>query len=94
MDFMELDMTDCSITLRNIFLHFGEERQLEKLQEEQVELLEAFESEHTEHIQEELADNYNIIMQFIQEYGYKKIMKIAIEKQERTLKRIDEGWYI
>jgi len=86
-------MTDCSITLRNIFLHFGEERQLEKLQEEQVELLEAFESECTEHIQEELADNYNIIMQFIQEYGYKKIMRIAIEKQNRTIKRIDEGFY-
>ncbi|HQB64144.1 MAG TPA: hypothetical protein PLL21_07135 [Sedimentibacter sp.] len=86
-------MTDCSITLRAIFNHFGEERQLEKLQEEQVELLEAFESERPEYIQEELADNYNILMQFIQEYGYKKIMKIAIEKQERTLKRIEEGFY-
>ena len=87
-------MTDCSKTLRKIFLHFGEDRQLEKLQEEQIELLEAFESERPEHIQEELADNYNIIMQFIQEYGYKKIMKIAVEKQQRTLKRIDEGWYV
>ena len=86
-------MTDCSITLRTIFNHFGEERQLEKLQEEQVELLEAFDSEFTEHIQEELADNYNIIMQFIQEYGYKKIMKIAVEKQQRTIKRIEEGFY-
>lgn len=86
-------MTDCSKTLRQIFLHFGEERQQEKLQEEQVELLEAFESERPEHIQEELADNYNILMQFIQEYGYKKIMKIAIEKQERTLKLIEEGFY-
>ena len=86
-------MTDCSKTLRKIFLHFGEEKQLEKLQEEQVELLEAFDSECTEHIQEELADNYNIIMQFIQEYGYKKIMRIAIEKQNRTIKRIDEGFY-
>ena len=86
-------MTDCSKTLRQIFLHFGEERQQEKLQEEQVELLEAFESERPEYIQEELADNYNILMQFIQEYGYKKIMKIAIEKQERTLKRIEEGFY-
>ena len=86
-------MTDCSKTLRQIFLHFGEERQQEKLQEEQVELLEAFESERPEYIQEELADNYNILMQFIQEYGYKKIMKIAIEKQERTIKRIEEGFY-
>ena len=86
-------MTDCSITLRTIFNHFGEERQLEKLQEEQIELLEAFDSECTEHIHEELADNYNIIMQFIQEYGYKKIMKIAVEKQQRTIKRIEEGFY-
>ena len=86
-------MTDCSKTLRKIFLHFGEDRQQEKLQEEQIELLEAFESERPEHIQEELADNYNIIMQFIQEYGYKKIMKIAVEKQNRTLKRIEEGFY-
>ena len=86
-------MTDCSKTLRKIFLHFGEDRQLEKLQEEQIELLEAFESERPEHIQEELADNYNIIMQFIQEYGYKKIMRIAIEKQGRTIKRIEEGFY-
>ena len=86
-------MTDCSITLRTIFNHFGEERQLEKLQEEQVELLEAFESECTKHIQEELADNYNIIMQFIQEYGYKKVMKIAVEKQNRTIKRIEENFY-
>lgn len=86
-------MTDCSKTLRQIFLHFGEERQLEKLEEEHYELMEALESECNEHIQEELADNYNILMQFIQEYGYKKIIKIAIEKQERTIKRIDEGWY-
>ncbi len=86
-------MTDCSKTLREIFTHFGEDRQLPKLEEEHFELMEAFDSGNTEHIQEELADNYNILMQFIQEYGYKKIMKIAVEKQERTIKRIEERWY-
>ena len=86
-------MTDCSITLRTIFNHFGEERQLEKLQEEFIELMEAFESGCAEHIREEIAGTLNVLLQFAQEYGFNLVQKEALSQQQRTIKRIEGGFY-
>ena len=78
---------------REIFEHFGEKAQWGKLLEEMVELIEAENSGIVEHIEEELADVHNVLMQLIGHYNTHRINDIAIAKIERTKMRIKECYY-
>lgn len=81
--------------LAKIYNHFGEETQLEKLKEEVLELIEAILEKDLEHIHEEFTDVKVMMKQIHKAYNLRnwKIAEIEKEKIERTLERIDTGYY-
>ena len=76
-----------------IFQHFGLSNQIDKLFEEYREVLMAFLYGTDGDIREELADVGNIINQLINHYGREEIEAIQKQKMERTLQRIEGGYY-
>lgn len=66
-----------------------------KLAEEMNELLEAIESGNHEHILDEIADVETLLIQLKLHYGIDnfRIAKRIEEKVDRTLKRIESGYY-
>ena len=79
---------------KQIFEHYGEENQLEKLNEESVELAEAVEefifypsTENREHLAEECADTLIMIQQLKEVVG-DKVDEFVQYKLNRQLKRI------
>ena len=94
--------------LLKIIKHFGVNNQQRKLQEEVFELNEAiikresiasYEIEnlnnHDKHIKEEIADVMILLEQIKLYYGIsnEEITKIFLEKVNRTLERIESGYY-
>ena len=94
--------------LLKIIEHFGVNNQQRKLQEEVFELQEAiikresiagYEIEnlnnHDKHIKEEIADVMILLEQIKLHYGIsnEEITKIFWEKVNRTLERIESGYY-
>ena len=86
--------------LRKITKNFGIETELTKLSEEVGELLNEcykhyYIGEGLNNIEDELADVYVLLSQI--ELFFKadtiKIGEIVEQKINRTVKRIDEGWY-
>lgn len=96
----ELD-TDLMITIS----YFGVNEQQKKLQEEIFELQEAiYNLENStldtyekclDHFKRELADVHNLLRQFQLEYAIEdeELMIDRVNKSNRTLKRIKEGYY-
>ena len=86
--------------LKKITNHFGIQTELTKLSEELGELLnecykQYYINEGLDNIEDELADVYVLLMQI--ELFFKtdtiKISRIIDQKIDRTVKRIDDGWY-
>ena len=86
-----------------IILHFGIKSQLKKVSEEIYEFQEAVNDatgypvtkETKDHIAEEIADVAVLLNQFIEYFnldGY-KIDEIIKEKTNRTIERIESGYY-
>lgn len=78
---------------QQIFNYFGLDTQIEKLFEEYREVVMAFLYGDDEDRKEELADVKNLIEQLTDYYGRKEIEKIQEFKNERTLERIESGYY-
>ena len=82
-----------------ILRHFGYENQIEKLKEEMQELLEALKDGDITDIIEESADVSNVLLQFMEYHSiknpdiYAQYEKAKEEKQQRTIKRIEAGYY-
>ena len=78
-----------------IINHFGYDNQIKKLAEEQYELIEALWQKDKEHVKEEMADNIVLIWQFAEKLGISvdEILDEVRKKHDRTLKRIEEGYY-
>ena len=94
--------------LLKIIEHFGINNQQRKLKEEVFELQEAiikreavagyeqeYLEEHKNHIAEEIVDVMILLEQFYYYYGLDQetLLKIEEEKLERTLQRIESGYY-
>jgi NTP pyrophosphatase (non-canonical NTP hydrolase) len=81
--------------LMKIYLHFGLRKQLKKLSEECYELIEAMLDEDREHIKEEIADVQVLLNQFKEyhEIYDDEIVEMMEYKIDRTLDRIEEGYY-
>ena len=81
--------------LFKIFSHFGLRKQLKKLSEECYELIEAMLDNDKEHIIEEIADVQVLLNQFKELYKIydDEIVEIMEHKIDRTLDRIEEGYY-
>lgn len=78
-----------------IILHFGYKNQLKKLNEECYELIEAILENNREHITEEIADVQVLLNQFkeLWEIYDDEIVKVMEYKTNRTLERIESGYY-
>lgn len=81
--------------LFKIFSHFGYRKQLKKFSEECYELTEAMLDNDKEHIKEEIADVQVLLNQFKELYKIQdsEIVNIMEQKIDRTLDRIEEGYY-
>lgn len=81
--------------LERIFLHFGLKKQLLKLGEECLELIEAMLENDREHIKEEIADVMVIASEFKEFYEITdtELIEMIEYKIDRTIDRIDEGYY-
>ena len=86
--------------LRQITKHFGIETELMKLTEEVGELLNACYKTHlsnasTEDIEDEMADVMVILQQIVLYFDVDVSLmdSIARQKIDRTVKRINDGWY-
>lgn len=81
--------------LKQIYNHFGEENQLNKLLEEARELTEAVREGNREHILEEVADVMVLVEQIVEEHkiDYAAARDVFIQKVDRTLERIDSKYY-
>lgn len=86
--------------LRKITKHFGIETELTKLSEEVGELLNECYKRHFVdqgygEIEDEIADVFVILGQIGLYFNVdmEKVEKIMKTKVDRTVKRIDEGWY-
>lgn len=81
--------------LVEIFDHFGEESQLEKLQEEVDEFIEAVKSGDLNHIEEEFADVLVILDQFKVKKHIKRntVLNWYVLKVDRTINRIESKHY-
>lgn len=81
--------------LERIFLHFGLKKQLSKLAEECLELIEAMLENDREHIKEEIADVMVIASEFKEFYEITdtELIEMIEYKIDRTIDRIDEGYY-
>lgn len=86
--------------LKKITEYFGIETELTKLSEEVGELLnecyrEHFISNSKNQVEDEMADVFVILLQISIYFNLDmdNVFKIFNEKLERTVKRIDEGWY-
>lgn len=78
-----------------IFEHFGQEAQINKLREEVDELVEAIRSGDTTHMEEEYADVKVLLTQFFDKhkFNHANITKIEHEKVLRTIDFINTGDY-
>lgn len=86
--------------LRKITKHFGIETELTKLSEEVGELLNECYKRHfvdpeAGEIEDELADVFVILGQIALYFNadMNKVKEITNIKTDRTVQRIDEGWY-
>lgn len=81
--------------LVKIFLHFGLRKQLKKLSEECNELIEAMLENDREHIKEEIADVMVVASEFKEFYEISdsELIEMIEYKVDRTLDRIDKGYY-
>lgn len=81
--------------LLDIFNHFGEEAQLEKLKEEVNEFIEAVQSGDVAHMEEEYADVMVCMAQFMYGKGLSEsiVLKTTTNKVFRTIERIGSGYY-
>lgn len=81
--------------LVDIFNHFGEEAQLEKLKEEVNEFIEAVQSGDIAHMEEEYADVMVCMAQFMyaKPLSETNIRNITTSKTVRTIERIITGHY-
>lgn len=86
--------------LKSITKHFGIETEFMKLGEEIGELLnECYKQYYTKnknnHIEDEFADVYVILSQIALYFDVDetKVNTIAKQKIDRTIKRINDGWY-
>lgn len=81
--------------LEYIFNHFGIENQIEKLREEVEEFIEAVRSGDLLHMEEEAADVQLLMAQFkkVHRLDCNRIIDIEKVKAERTIGRIDDGYY-
>ena len=70
--------------LKQIMDHFGMEEQIKKLREECLEFLESGEDE-------EIADVYNVVTGIVN--NSPRLQSIAMDKQLRTIDRIETGYY-
>ena len=78
---------------QQIFNYFGLDTQIEKLFEEYREVVIAFLYGDDDDRREELADLKNLVEQLTEHYGREEIEKIQEFKNERTLERIESGYY-
>ena len=78
---------------KDIFEHFGINKQKDKFIEELEELRIAFMLDKQDRIIDELADVHNVLMQLISFYGVEKVYERAIYKIERTKQRIANNYY-
>lgn len=81
--------------LIHIIKYFGFPNQVLKLKEEINEVIEAMEDIDKKHITEELADVLVVLNQFKLFFNIKDedIVEMMEYKIDRTLKRIEEGYY-
>lgn len=98
-------MKELDTDLMKTICYFGVNNQQKKLQEEIFELQEAiFNIENStldtyeeclDHFVKELADVYNLLKQFQLEYAIEdeELMIERVNKSNRTLNRIKEGYY-
>lgn len=91
---------DMDEKLKKITNYFGIETELMKLSEEIGELQNECYRMHfiggsKEHIEDEMADSFVILLQICLHFGLDmdNIIKIVNDKADRTTKRIEEGWY-
>lgn len=91
----EREKTDFEKNALNIYNHFGEQPQLEKLIEEAHELAEAVQEKDKQHITEELADCFLMLnqIQLAHEIHSLDVGRIILEKTDRTLQRIKSEYY-
>lgn len=86
--------------LKKITEHFGIETELTKLNEEVGELLNEcyrghYISNSKDHIEDEMADVFVILCQICLHFDldFDNIAKIFDSKVNRTVERIEDGWY-
>ena len=81
--------------LLTIFNTYGKSHQIKKLLEEVGELIETVMNEDKENMVQELADCMVILEQFKLYYGItsEEIEEIYKQKIDRTIDRIEEGYY-
>lgn len=78
---------------KDILEFFGIDAQKKKLSEELASLKISFMLDRRDKIISELADVHNLLMQIIDHYGVQEIHDKAIEKINRTKRRIKDGYY-
>lgn len=86
---------DLNNNIKKIINHFGERSQKNKAIEELKELIEAIHCDQKSMVMEEIADVIVMISQLVLIYKLdeNKIERVAQEKVQRTLERIESGFY-
>ena len=81
--------------LLTIFNTYGKSHQVSKLLEEVGEFIETVINEDKENMVQEIADCMVMLKQFIEYYhiDVNDILRIMNEKIDRTISRIEEGYY-
>ena len=81
--------------LLTIFNTYGKSHQVSKLLEEVGEFIETVMNEDKENMVQEMADCMVMLKQFIEYYHIdgNDILRIMNEKIDRTISRIEEGYY-
>lgn len=81
--------------LRRIWTHFGTDSQFEKIKEEVDEVIDAFLNGTDEHLAEEIADVTVMLMEMaaMRNITEEQVFKYVPYKTDRTIERIESGYY-